>query len=287
MTDFFVVTFPGMTVGAVYAVLGLGIVLAMRVTRVVNLAQGEFYVVGAMVTSTLVAMGLPFLAAVAAAVVVGAALGAVEESLLLRRMRGASGTILLLTTVAFAISLQGVQVLAWGRNPRSSAPAIPGVINVGGVRMQWQAMLLIALAVLVTAGLIAFLDRSRTGKAMAAVAEDPDGARVTGVDVFRLRLLGLVVAGAIGGLIGAIALPLFLVDFTRGLGLSLRGFVAAVAGRTTVSGTLVAGLAIGAAETLTVRYLSSLFSDVFVFGVLVVIILALPALNQLRTRAAT
>lgn len=286
MSDFFVVTFPGLTVGAVYAILGLGIVLAMRVTRVVNLAQGEFYVVGAMLTSTLVPLGLPYAAAAVVAMVVGGALGALEESGLLRRMRGASGPVLLLATVAFALSIQGVLVLTWGRNPRSGAPAIPGALELGGVRLQWQAVLLIVVAVLVAAGLTVFLDRSRTGKAMTAVAEDPDGARVMGIDVFRLRLLGLIVAGAIGGLAGSIALPLVLVDFSRGLGLSLRAFVAAVAGRTSVAGTLVAGLGIGAAETLAVRYLSSLFSDVFVFGLLVVIVLLLPSLHQLRARAA-
>lgn len=286
MEQLLTVAQPGMVIGAVYALTGLGIVLAMRVTRVVNLAQGDLFIVGAFVASTALAAGLPAPVAVLAAVAVGIAVAAIEEVVLLRRMRGASQPILLLTTVAFALTLQGVQVLVWGRDPRTIGSFISGGAQLGGVRIGWQSTALIVVAVLVAIGLSAFLDRSTTGRAMAAVAEDPDAARMTGIDVFRLRLLGLAIAGAIGALAGALALPLLLVDFTRGLGIALRGFVAAVAGGTSVVGTLIAGLALGVAEAIAVRYLSSLFSDVIVFGALVVVVLALPHISTLRGRMA-
>lgn len=286
MADVLTVSLPGLVTGAVYSLMGLGIVLAMRVTRVVNLAQGEFFVVGAFVTSTALAAGVPAALAVLLAVCVTGVLAAGEETLLLRRMPDASQPILLLTTVALAITLQGVQIVLWGRNPRTTGSFVPGDIRIDTVRVDGQSVALIGLAVVVAVALAAFLDRSATGRAMAAVAEDTDAARMTGIDVFRLRLLGLLIAGVVGGLAGALALPLLLVDFSRGLGLALRGFVAAVAGGTSVIGTLVAGLLLGIAEALAVRYLSSLFSDVIVFGALVVVVIALPWLSAMRMRAA-
>jgi branched-subunit amino acid ABC-type transport system permease component len=284
MADFLTVSFNGLTIGAVYALMGLGIVLTMRVTRVANLAQGEFYVVGALLLTTLMAAGLPVGVAVVISVLTGAALGGIQEFGVLRRMRGASSPVLLLSTVAVALVLQGIAVLTWGRDPRTISPYLPGVLEVGGVRMSWQGIALVAAAVVVAGALVYYLDVSRPGKAMAAVAEDPDGARVTGIDVNRIRLVGLVVAGGIGAFAGAIAIGLVLVDFTLGLGLALRGFVAAVAGRMSVVGTLVAGLVLGVAESVVVRYGSSLFRDVIVFGVLVAVVLLLPRLQQQRMR---
>lgn len=288
METFLLVTLAGVTIGATYALLGIGIVLGIRVTKVVNLAQGEFYVIGAMVATTVVAAGLPVLVALLVAPVLAAVVAGAEEVFLLRRMKGASGPILLLTTVAFAIVLSGTELLVWGRDPRTMQAFVPGgFLEFGIVRIQAQGLLLIGLAVGAGVGLHLFIERTGTGRAMTAVAEDPDGAHMTGLNVSALRLGGLMLAGALGGLAGAVALPLVLVDFTVGLSLALRGFVAAVLGGGTIRGAMIGGLALGALESVTVRYASDLYRDVVVFAVLVLVILALPRLAKLRRSATT
>lgn len=288
LSDAILVSVSGLSIGAIYGMLGVAIVLVMRIARVVNLAQGEFYIVGAFVTSTLLPMGIQPVFAVIAASAVGALLAGTEEVLLLRRMRDASGPILLLATAALAITLAGAQVLLWGTDPRSTSTFIgSGILDLGPVRIRPQEIALVILAVGVATTVWFLLQRSSTGKAMAAVAEDPDAARMIGIDVFRLRLIGLLVAGAVGGLAGSVALPLILVDFTQGLTLSLRGFVAAVVGRTTIWGGLLAGVGLGVMENLAVRFVSGLFRDAVVFAVLVVFVLALPSFGRRRLRLGT
>lgn len=287
METFLLVTVAGITIGSIYALLGIGIVLAMRVTRVVNLAQGEFYVIGALVTTTVVAAGMPIPVALGAAVLVASLVAGAEEVVLLRRMKDASAPIQLLTTVGLAILLSGAALLIWGRDPRTLDAFVPGgQLRVGILQINAQGLLLIALAVAAGVGLHLFIEKTGTGRAMSAVAEDPEGAQMTGLNVFNLRLGGLMLAGALGGLAGAVALPLVLADFTLGLGLALRGFVAAVLGGLTIRGALLGGLILGALESLTVRYASDLFRDVVVFGVLVVVILVGPRIGSLRRKVA-
>jgi branched-chain amino acid transport system permease protein len=285
LESFLLVTLAGTTIGAIYALLGIGIVLVIRVTRVVNLAQGEFYVIGALVTTSVVAAGIPIFVAVVCAVLVASLIAAAEEVLLLRRMTDASAPIQLLTTVALAIVLSGAALLIWGRDPRTLPAFVPGgQLEFGILQIKAQGLLLIAFALAAGAGLHLFIEKTGTGRAMSAVAEDPEGAQMTGLNVFNLRLGGLMLAGALGGLAGAIALPLVLADFTLGLGLALRGFVAAVLGGLTIRGATLGGLVLGALESLTVRYASDLYRDVVVFGVLVVVILAGPQIASLRRK---
>lgn len=284
MSDFLVVTWSGLTVGATYALVALGMVIALRVTRVVNLAQGEFYVIGGFTAATCTAAGWPIALAIAPAAALGGLLGGIQEWALLRRLRDATGPILLLTTVAVAMTMQGGEVLLWGRDPRTAPPLLSGpAVELGALRMSRHSIVLVAVAVVATLLVWAFLDRSPTGRAMTAVAEDPDAARLTGIDVYRLRLIGLIVAGVVGGVAGAVAVPLFLVDFSKGLALSLKAFVAAVVGGTSVIGALVGGLAIGVVEAAAVSYVSDLFSEAATSVVLIAIVLAGPYASRIKS----
>lgn len=285
MQNLLLVAVAGLVIGAIYSLAGMGIVLVKRVTGVVNLAQGEFYVIGALTAATGLASGLPAVLAVALGVTAAAVLGAFEEVALLRRMKGASTAVLLLATVAFAITLSGAEMLLWGRDPRTIGDFVPGgVLSLGGVQLQAQGALLIAVTIALGVGLHLFIEKTGAGHAMTAVAEDPVGAYITGLNVSRLRLVGLLLAGALGGLAGAVALPLVLVDFTMGLGIALKGLIASMLGGDSIRGAMVAGLAVGALESVTVRYGSDLYRDVVVFGVLVVAIVALPWLTAVKTR---
>jgi branched-chain amino acid transport system permease protein len=287
LTEFLNVGWSGATVGATYALTGLGILIALRVTRVVNLAQGEFYVVGALLAATLAGAGVPLLLGILAGALAGAALGAGEELVVLRRMRNATPPIMLLSTVAVATLLAGGELLVWGQDPRSTPVLIGGRLSIGGLHLPAQSLLLVGLSIAVAIACWIVLERTSSGRAIAAIAEDPDAARLTGIDVLRLRLRGLVAAGAIGGTAGAIAVPLFLVDFSSGLGLALRGFIAAAISGSTALGTLVAGLGIGIVEALAVRYVSPVFDDVTTFGILVIAVLVSPHVRWLRTVQAT
>jgi branched-chain amino acid transport system permease protein len=282
LTEFLNVGWSGATVGATYALAGLGILIALRVTRVVNLAQGEFYVVGALLAATLATAGVPLILGILAGALAGAGLGAGEELIVLRRMRNATPPIMLLSTVAVATLLAGAELLVWGQDPRSTPVLIGGRVVLGGVRLPAQSLLLVGLSIGVAVACWMVLERTSSGRAMSAIAEDPDAARLTGIDVLRLRLRGLAAAGAIGGAAGAIAVPLFLVDFNSGLELALRGFIAAAISGSTALGTLAAGLGIGILEALAVRYISPVFDDVTTFGILVIAVLMAPKTRFLR-----
>lgn len=288
MQTLLVVTIAGITIGAIYSLLGIGIVLAVRVTKVINLAQGEFYVIGAFIMTTLAALGVPLLVAVAAAILVGALVAGAEEVVLLRRMREASQPIRLLTTVGLSILLSGTVLLIWGRNPRTLPSFLdPAMVSIGPLQVTSQGILLVVTTLVAGYGLHLFLERTQMGRAMTATAEDPDGAQMTGLNVSALRLNGIMLAGALGGLAGAFALPLILIDFSMGLPLALRGFVAAVLGGMTVRGALIGGLVLGALESLVVRYASDLYRDVVVFGVLVAVLVVFSLRRTPLRRRAT
>ncbi|MCO8269140.1 branched-chain amino acid ABC transporter permease [Actinoplanes sp. TRM 88003] len=245
MSDLIAYVVTGLGLGAGYALVGSGLVAIYRVTGVVNFAQGAFAVVAAMLTSTLLAAGLPHVLSETLAVVVAAGAG-VLVGLIATGEPGAA----LIVTLGVGVFAYAVEIVLWGDQPRSFG-GLPGVLTVGDARIQAHYLLILAVTVPVFAGLALFFGRTDLGKALTACASNRYAARVVGINVRRMGLLAFALGGALGGLAGVLTTPVQQVTFDSDVTLIVNGFAAAVLGGLTRPGVALAGgLLLGVAQTL-------------------------------------
>ncbi len=266
----------GITAGSIYAAVAVGISLVYNVSRVLNLAQGEFLILGALSMITFEEVfHLPFWVALPLVVLVTAGLGLAMEQFAIQPARRASISVLLVITLATSMTLRGIAMLMWGKDPLAM-PRYTAVkaLLLGPVRVPPETVVIFAFTLVISGLLWLFLDRTPAGKAMRACAENPDAATMVGVDVRAMRRFSLVLCGAIGGVAGVLVAPLTFVVYDAGLLMGLKGFVAAMLGglgRTFAS--IGAALVLGLAESMSAAYLSSQFKEATTFVILLVLLL--------------
>jgi len=267
----------GLVVGAIYALVAIGFTLVYRVAGVLNLAQGAFVVLGALVLYTLeIGAGWPLPLAITGAVVLVAAVGAVVEWLVVDRALGRLSTAgILILTAGLLTFFEGATLLIWGSQPY----AVPSFFGdtpfiVAGIRVPTQTAAIVPITAVVVAVLAYTLARTTVGKALRACGENPLAAALMGIDVPRLTLLSYAAAAGLGALGGAAVGPLASLQFDTDRYFTNAGFIAvALGGMGSFFGAVVGGLALGLAEQLASGYISSVFaptiSFVLLLGVLV------------------
>ncbi len=266
----------GLVVGGVYALIGLGFVIVYGVTRIINFAQGEFVMLGALLTVTLTARGLPVVVAIAIAVAAVAALGALLEGVAIRPLRRASGLVVLIVTIGASIALRGVALIVWGTDPFALAPFSSGPpLAVLGAVVVRQGLWVLGVAAAVFAGLWFVFMRTYAGAAIRACALNQRAARLVGIRVDRVFLGAWALSGALGALAGAVVAPITYATYDMGLMLGLKGFVAAVlGGLVSPAGAIAGGFFLGVLESLAAGLVSSGYKDAVAFIVLIAFCLA-------------
>jgi len=266
----------GLVVGGIYALIGLGFVVVFSVTRIVNFAQGEFVMLGALLTVTLQARRLGAPAAFVLAVAAVAAVGAVLERLAVRPLRGAPGLTVLILTIGAAIAIRGAGLVVWGTDPFAVAAFSDGPpLRVGGAVVARQGLWVLGVAGAVFAGLWWFFTRTYAGAAVRACAINPRAARLMGIRVDRVFLLAFALSGALGATAGAVVAPITYATYDMGLMLGLKGFVAAVlGGLVSPPGAIAGGFLLGVVEALAAGLVSSAYKDAVAFVVLIALCLA-------------
>jgi branched-chain amino acid transport system permease protein len=216
-----------------------------------------------------------------------AVLAIAEERFAIRTVRGTEAQ--LVTTVGVATLLNGGTQLIWGSQPLT-VPFLDSnhVLTVFGGRVLPVELVLIAVAVLLTLGLVYYSRHSMIGLATLAMAEDREAAMLRGVNVRMLALGAFGLSGLLAGAVGPIVGPKTFAVATLGSALALKGFVAlALGGFGSLPGGLIGGLAIGLIEQLSARYLGSTYVNIVIFGVLLLILLCRPAGLFGRSRERT
>jgi len=244
----------GLGIGSGYALVGSGLVVIYRVTRVVNFAQGAFAVVAAMTASTLLAAHLPHGLAEVLSIAVAAAAGLLVGLVAIGK-RGTSPRASLIVTLGLGVLAYAIEVLVWGDQPRSF-PGLPGAVEIGSARVPTQYLLVIGVTVPLFGAMALFFARTDLGKALSACASNPYAARVVGINVTRMGLLSFALGGALGGLAGVLLTPVQQVTFDSDVTLIVNGFAAAiVAGLTRPTAALLGGVVLGVAQTMVAGYL--------------------------------
>jgi branched-chain amino acid transport system permease protein len=271
----------GLQLGFVYALIALGYTMVYGIVRLINFAHGDVFMVGAFVSFfTISSLQFGFIETMLIAMVACAALGVFIERAAYRPLRQAPRIATLITAIGVSIFLEyfGSLNFVFGPNYRSfPRPFEVQVWDVGGVRISSIQVLIIAVALVLVVALQLFVQRTKTGMAMRAVAFDHDTARLMGINVdFIISVtfaIGSALAGA-GGLLFAIAYPT--INPFMGIMPGLKAFVAAVLGGIgIIPGALLGALIMGQAEVLTGSVLSSV-RDLVAFGILIIVLLVKP-----------
>ena len=277
----------GITSGFVYALIGVGIAVIFRGSHIINAMQGEFAVVGALVTVfALAKIGVPYWLGALLGVAAGAASGAVIDILFVRPMkrRNASEESFLLLTIGLAFTLSAAALYFGGRDSHLLPAYSDGVVELGGATIPKHALWLILISVLVVGGLRAFYSKTLLGLSMAAASADPDGATTTGIDVNRARLYTFLLGGAVGAIAGVLVTPLIAMNYHMGIVYTLKGFAAAILGGiANPIGAVLGGLVIGLLESLAAVVFPSGYRDAVAMAFLILIMIVMP--NGLIGRA--
>ncbi|MFE4535411.1 branched-chain amino acid ABC transporter permease [Streptomyces scopuliridis] len=275
--QFLLVLVSGLASGAVYGLMGLGLVIIFRATDVVNFALASLATVGLYAALTLYDRGMPLLLTAVAAIVVTAATGLVARETVIRRL--AQGELLSALVMTMGVSLIAESVIStiWDDQPRLFPSLVEGSVSLGDSAIPTQSLLTIAVAAVAMA-LVAYLfGRTTIGSAMRAVAESADTAQILGLGSQRIARI----AWALG--LGLAALAAFLYAPRAGLVPTVlsaplfRAFAGIfLGGLTSMYGAVIGGLTVGVLDNLAASYVSAGYRDSFVFSFTILVLLIRP-----------
>ncbi len=268
----------GLALGSVYALVAIGLSLIWATAALLDFAFGQVFMLGGILTWSLVVVaGMPLVPAMLIAALFAALLGYVVERSLYARLSTADHVTVLIATIGFSMILQDGATKLWGAETRALPEAFGGVWHIGEIVVRVHYLFIVASAVVLIALFHAGLRWTRLGIALRAVAENRNVAAMMGVDVLRMLGLGFGASYLLAAMAGALIGPVTYVATTGGTAMMVKGVTAAVLGGFgSLPGALVGGLAIGLIESLSAGYLSSAFKDVFVFGFFVAVLLVRP-----------
>jgi branched-chain amino acid transport system permease protein len=282
----------GITSGCIYAIVAIGFTIIYNTTHIINFAQGEFVMVGAMVAAVLLAK-MSILWAFPIAVIVGCVVGALLALCVLIPLRKASVITLIIITVGASIMLRGLAQLFWGETsipvppftgvkvdlgPGAGPPIIEErVFHLLGAVVRAQEIWVMGVTALLVIGMHLFFKYTLIGQGMRACAMNPIGAKIVGISVQRMIMVSFVMAAGLGAVAGVTVSPVFYAKCNMGTALGLKGFCAAVlGGMGSFGGGIAAGIVLGIVESLAGGLLWSDYKDAIAFVILVAILFIKP-----------
>jgi branched-chain amino acid transport system permease protein len=269
----------GLTLGAVYTLIALSFSLVMGILGILNLAIAELFMIGGYLGFTIIVAQLPLPLAVAAGMAGAAMIAIVIEKVGYQPLRNTPLITPMLSTLGFSIILQNVATNVWGSDPLQLPPEFLdtrfqlGPVSIGGMQL-----LVIGATIVLVSALAFLVQRTSVGRALRAIAENRDVARLLGVPADRLMLLAFVLSGLLAGAAGVlVGLHYAAITPYVGVETGLKAIaVMVVGGVTRIWGALVAGPLIGIAEVMTVAYGGSQIRDFVVYGLMILILLLRP-----------
>lgn len=278
MSEFMQFLSSGVTVGAVYALVALGFTIIYNASDVVNFAQGEFVMLGGMITWAAYAAGLPLPLAALIAIILTAALGVAINKFAIEPARGAPVVSLIIITIGASVFIQGGAQIIFDKQIHSF-PAFSGdaPLNILGATIQTQSLWVIGGALVVFIGLWLFFTRTLLGRAVLATSNNRQAAQLVGINTTFIMTLSFALSAGIGALAGVLATPITLVAYNVGIGFALKGFAGAMlGGMGNPKGALAGGFLIGLIEAMTAGYLSSTYKEAAAFIVILLVLFFMP-----------
>jgi branched-chain amino acid transport system permease protein len=267
----------GLSLAMVYVLIALGLTLIFSIFNIINFAHGEFYMLGAYAafyTVTLAGLGY-FPSIVAAFLFVGIA-GLIAERLIFQHLRGQTLNAFIVSLGLLWIMQSGAQLL-FGVQEKTVPSAFSGIFRLGGVIISIERFVVISTAVVLIALLYAFLEFTRLGRAIRAVAQDNEAAALQGVNTERVAMLVFALGCAMAGAAGAMLAPVFAIGPTMGELPVLKGFVIIIiGGMGNLPGAVLGGVLLGILEGIGAVYMGSAAVNILGFLAVMVVLLIRP-----------
>ena len=270
----------GLSLGSIYALIALGYTMVYGIAKMLNFAHGDIIMVGAYAVITAVfTMGLPPFIAILISIALCALLGIVIEFLAYRPLRQAQPLAVLITAIGVSYLLQNLALLIYGSEQKAfpTIVALP-TVHIGGVYIDGITLATLVVTAVIMVALSLFINKTRMVKAMRAVSEDKEAAELMGISVNRT----ITVTFAIGSALAGVAAIFYGAAYTyirptTGAMPGIKAFTAAVFGGIgSIPGAMLGGILLGVIEQLSKTYISTLWADAIVFGVLVVVLVVKP-----------
>ena len=268
----------GLTVGSTYALAAVGYTLVYSASGMINFAQGEFIMLGAMSASALVAAGVPLLPALIAAIAFTTLVGIALAKLAIEPARNASIVSLIIITLGAGQVIRGAVQLVLGKGTH----ALPGLsgdqpLSIFGAALAPQAIWIIAVTLVIVVALVVYFSATMHGKALLATSHNPLAAQLVGINTMGILTFSFALSAALGAIGGVLLAPLTFTSYDAGTMLGLKGFVAAaLGGLGSAPGAIVGGIALGVIESLTAAYVSSSYKDAMAFVLVILVFLVAP-----------
>ncbi|MCS7203020.1 MAG: branched-chain amino acid ABC transporter permease [Thermodesulfovibrio sp.] len=273
--------FSGLTTGSVYALVGIGFNIVYNSTSIINLAQGEFVVIGGlMMWFFFVGLKLPFLVSFTLTLAVAGLVGFLMERLTIRPLiKKGDLLLMIMVTIAVSILIRGLLMFKFGKDPYTYPPFTVGepIVFLGAVISQ-QTLWVIGITCICIAILYLFFNKTMTGRAMKACSLDIKAARLMGINVSQIVMLSFIISAVIGAVGGIAITPISLMEYDKGAMLSVKGFCAAIMGGLGRGrGAVVGGFTLGILESLTAGYIHSGLKDAVALFIMLFILFLRPA----------
>ncbi|MGC2063092.1 MAG: branched-chain amino acid ABC transporter permease [Thermodesulfovibrionales bacterium] len=279
-TVFLQFLFSGLTVGAVYALVGMGFNIIYNATSIINMAQGEFVVIGGLLMWFFSeSLKFPFLVSAVLTVLSAGLVGLLMERLTIRPLKSADLLLMIMVTIAVSILMRGVLMFKFGKDPYTYAPFTEGEpFMIAGAVIQQQTLWVIGITACCIVLLFIFFNKTMMGKAMRACAVDTTAAKLVGINVSRVVMISFVLSAMVGAIGGIAITPISLMEYDKGPMLAVKGFCAAIMGGLGRGrGAVIGGFAIGILESMTAGYLHSGMKDAVALVIMLAILFFRPA----------
>jgi len=282
MSEFLQFLFSGLTVGAVYALVALGFTIIYNASDVANFAQGEFVMLGGMVTSVAHEAGIPLALAALLAIFITCIVGILLNQLAIepatRKGQGAPLVSLIIITIGASILVRGITHVVLDKQLHRF-PSFSGdePLHVFSATILPQSLWVLGGALLVFIALWLFFSHTLLGRAVLATANNRMAAMLVGINTRWIMALSFALSAAVGAVAGILVTPITMISYDAGMAMALKGFAAAMlGGMGNPKGALLGGLLLGVMEGMTAGYISSQYKDAAAFIVILAVLFFLP-----------
>ncbi len=277
MSELLQFTFGGLTIGFIYALVGLGFTVIYNSSKIINFSQGEFVMMGGMSAVFLSYADFPFALAFPIAIFFSSLLGYILFKLV-SISKNSSATSLIILTLGYSIFLRGAAQVVFDKQMHTLPAFISDTpINIYGATITPQAILVIVVSLLIVFGLYILFNKTKIGKAMLATADNKNAAKLVGISVRKILIWNFMISAGIASIGGIVLTPIISTNYEIGIMLGLKGFCAAIIGGIgNPFGAVFGGVLLGILESFVAGYLSSEYKDAVAFVVLLLILFFFP-----------
>lgn len=269
----------GLTTGAIYALIAICIVILYKVTGIINFAQGEFVMLGAMIMISFANSGMSNVLAACLTILVVMGISVVIYAAAFHPLRNTKNALIsIMVTLGVGHMISGIALVIWGTGARFLAPFSSGdPIQIGNASVTPQDLWILGVTAAVILFIFYMFDKTYFGTAIRACMSNKAASKLMGIPTDRMSMIAFVLSSGVAALAGIVFAPATFAEYNMGMMFTLKGFVAAVLGGLTGAPAAIAGgFTLGLVESFGAGYISSGYRDFIAFLVLIVILIVLP-----------